>query len=60
LLVFVALFRYPVGSELPKFSGGRRDFDVRKKRFRAFGMMQKWAPALSSDGAASSKQQAGM
>jgi hypothetical protein len=29
---------------------------VWKKRFRAFGLMQKWAPALSSDGAASSQQ----
>jgi hypothetical protein len=42
---------------LPKFSVERRDFDVWKKRFRAFGMMQEWAPALSSDGAASSQQQ---
>jgi hypothetical protein len=42
--------------KLPKFSGERRDFDVWKKRFRAFGMMQKCAPALSSDGAASSQQ----
>jgi hypothetical protein len=29
---------------------------VWKKRFRAFGLMQTWAPALSSDGAASSQQ----
>jgi hypothetical protein len=43
-------------AKLPKFSGERRDFDVWKKRFRVFGMMQKWAPALSSDGAASSQQ----
>jgi hypothetical protein len=43
--------------ELPKFSGERRNFDVWKKRFHAFGLMQKWAPALSSDGAASSQQQ---
>ena len=46
--------------KLPKFSGERRDFDVWKKRFRAFGLMQKWAPALSSDGAASSQQQVDM
>jgi hypothetical protein len=37
----------------PKFSGERRDFDLWKKRFRALGLMQNWAPALSSDGAAS-------
>jgi hypothetical protein len=29
---------------------------VWKKRYRAFGLMQKWAPALSSDGAAFSQQ----
>jgi hypothetical protein len=46
--------------KLPKFSGERRDFDVWKKRFRAFGLMQKWAPALSSDGGASSQQLADM
>jgi hypothetical protein len=46
--------------KLPKFSGERRDFDVWKKRFRAFGMMQKCAPALSSDNAASSQQQVDM
>jgi hypothetical protein len=46
--------------KLPKFSGERRYFDVWKKRFRAFGLMQKWAPALSSDGAASSLQQVDM
>jgi hypothetical protein len=33
---------------------------VWKKHFRAFGMMQKWAPALSSDVAASSQQQVNM
>jgi hypothetical protein len=44
----------------PKFSGERRNFDVWKKRFRAFGLMQKWAPALSSDGAASSQPQVDM
>jgi hypothetical protein len=44
--------------KLPKLSGGRRDFDVWKKSSRAFRLMQKWAPpALSSHGAASSKQQ---
>jgi hypothetical protein len=43
--------------KLPKFTGERRDFDVWKKlRFRAFGLMQNWAPALSSDGGASSQQ----
>jgi hypothetical protein len=46
--------------KLPKFNGERRDFDAWKKRFRAFGMMHKWAPALSSDGAASSQQQVDM
>jgi hypothetical protein len=46
--------------KLPKFSGERRYLDVLKNRFRAFGMMQKWAPALSSDGAASSQQQIDM
>jgi hypothetical protein len=46
--------------KLPKFAEERRDFDVRKKSFRAFDMMQKWAPALSSDGAASSQQQIDM
>jgi hypothetical protein len=30
---------------------------VWKKRFYAFGLMQKWAPALSSDGVASSQHQ---
>jgi hypothetical protein len=43
---------------LPNYNGGRRDFGVWKKCFRAFGMMQKWAPALSSDGA--SQQQVDM
>jgi CubicO group peptidase (beta-lactamase class C family) len=33
---------------------------VWNKRFRAFGMMRKWAPALSSDGAASSQKLVGM
>jgi hypothetical protein len=48
-------------AKLPSFSGERRDFDVwKKKRFRAFGLMKKWAPALSSDGAASSQQQIDM
>jgi hypothetical protein len=37
-----------------------RYFNVQKKQFRAFGLMQMWAPALSSDGAASSKQQVDM
>jgi hypothetical protein len=46
--------------KLPKFSGERRDFEVWKKRFRAFRLMQKWAPALSSDGAASSQHQVDM
>jgi hypothetical protein len=46
--------------KLPKLSGERRDFDVWKKRFRALGLMQKWAPALSSDGAASFQQQIDM
>jgi hypothetical protein len=46
--------------KLPKFSGERRNFYVWKKRFRAFGLMQKWAPALSSDDAASSQQQVEM
>jgi hypothetical protein len=46
--------------KLPKFSGERRDFDVWKKHFRAFGVMQKSAPAVSSDGAASSQQQVDM
>jgi hypothetical protein len=46
--------------KLQKFSGERRNFDVWKKRFRAFGMMQKWAPALSSDGFASPQQQVDM
>jgi hypothetical protein len=46
--------------KLPKFSGERRYFDVWKKRFRAFGLMQSWALALSSDGAASSQQQVDM
>jgi hypothetical protein len=49
-----------VSVKLPKFSGEKRDFDVWKKRFRAFGLMQKWAPALLSDGAASSQQQVDM
>jgi hypothetical protein len=31
-----------------------------KKPFRAFGMMQKWGPALSSDGVASSQQEVDM
>jgi hypothetical protein len=43
--------------KIPKLSGERRYFDVWKKRFRAFGMMRTWAPALSSYGAASSQQQ---
>jgi hypothetical protein len=46
--------------KLPKFSGERRDFGVWKKRFRAFGQMQVWAPALPSDGAASSQQRVDM
>jgi hypothetical protein len=46
--------------KLPKFSGESRDFDVWKKRFCTFGIMQKWAPALSSDCAASSQQQVDM
>jgi hypothetical protein len=46
--------------KLPKFSWERRNFDVWKKRFRAFGLIQKGAPALSSDGAASSQQQVDM
>jgi hypothetical protein len=31
-----------------------------KKRLRTFRVMQKWAPALSSDGTASSQQQVDM
>jgi hypothetical protein len=42
--------------KLPKFSGERRDFDVRKKRFRAFGLMQRWAPALLENDAATVQQ----
>jgi hypothetical protein len=46
--------------KLPKFSGKRRYFDVWKKRFRALGVRQKRALALSSDGATSSQQQVDM
>jgi hypothetical protein len=46
--------------KLPKFTCERRDVDVWKKRFRAFGMMQEWALALSSNCAASSQQQVDM
>jgi hypothetical protein len=46
--------------KLTKLRGERRDFDVWMKRFPAFGVIQKWAPALSSHGAASSQQQVDM
>jgi hypothetical protein len=46
--------------KLPKFRGERRVFEVWKKLFRAFGLMQKWAPALPSGGAAFSQQQVDM
>jgi hypothetical protein len=37
-----------------------RKFDWILMPFRAFGLMQKWAPALSSDGSASTQQQVDM
>jgi hypothetical protein len=43
--------------KLPKFSGESRDFDVWKKRFRAFGLMQSWAPAKLRDDTATFEQQ---
>jgi hypothetical protein len=42
--------------KLPKFTRERRDFDVWKKRFRAFGLMQRWAPALLENDAATAQQ----
>jgi hypothetical protein len=43
--------------KLPKFSGGRHDFRVLKKRFRAFGLIQSWAPAMVKDDTATPQQQ---
>jgi hypothetical protein len=42
--------------KLPKFAGETRGFDVRKKRFRAFGLLQRWAPALLENDAATAQQ----
>jgi hypothetical protein len=42
---------------VPTFSGEKRDFDVWKNRFCAFGLMQSWAPAMLRDDTATSQQQ---
>jgi hypothetical protein len=42
--------------KLPKFNGERADFDVWKKRFRVFGLMQNWAPALLENDAATAER----
>jgi hypothetical protein len=49
-----------ISVKLPKIRGERRDFDVWKKSFLAFGLMQKGAHSLLSDGAAFSQQQVDM